>query len=74
MVFFMMVPVAKQNSGNHAHNAARYKMAPFGRSNLFFGSRAVQAADDDSAAIAAGRRRITSWAIATMSRDRTCLD
>jgi hypothetical protein len=32
-----------------------------------------QAADDDSAASAAERRRITSWAMATMSRGRTCL-
>ncbi len=73
MVFFMVVPVPKQNSGK-PRGATRYKIAPFWRGNFFFISRKVQATGDDSAAIAVERRRITSWAMATMSRERTCLD
>jgi hypothetical protein len=67
MVFFMMIPGHKRNSGTPRalQEDAKWR--------VLFGSSPGQAAGDDSAAIVAERRRMTSWAMATISRARTCL-
>jgi hypothetical protein len=72
MVFFMMVPEHKQNPSKPDGHRRKMQNGAFPELQSLW-QQTDQAAGDDSAASAAERRRITSWAMATMSRGRTCL-
>jgi hypothetical protein len=73
MVFFMVIPEHTQNSGKPRAHHRKIQNGAFPALQSLWQQKG-QAAGDDSAAIAAERRRITSWAMATISLGRTCLD